>query len=212
MSTFRVEVVPVVLEPHPDADSLSIVKVRGFTVCVKTFDWVDRKIGVYIPPDSIVPDTDQFKFLNTSRRIKVRKLRGIISMGLLVPAPEGSKLGDNVAELMGITHYETPIELSTSGEARGYSDFYLPIYDVENYYNYPDVLREGELVQVTEKCKDAIIENLVYDLCFRCPILNCVPDKDGNILCTSSLYRKDWALAWKVWFDSDMSDLPKLLL
>lgn len=155
MSIFRVEVVPVVLETHPDADSLSIVKVRGFTVCVKTSDWVDRKIGVYIPPDSVVPDTDQFKFLNTSRRIKVRRLRGIVSMGLLVPAPEGSEVGDDVAELMGITHYETPIELSTSGEARGYPDFYLSIYDVENYYNYPNVLQDGELVQVTEKLHGA---------------------------------------------------------
>ena len=39
MSEHRVEVVPVVLEQHPNADKLSIVKVRGWQCVVATSDW-----------------------------------------------------------------------------------------------------------------------------------------------------------------------------
>ena len=56
MSIFQVEIVPVILEPHPFADSLSIVKIYNYTVCVRTEDWKDKSIGAYIPPDSVVPN------------------------------------------------------------------------------------------------------------------------------------------------------------
>ena len=88
MSDHRCEVVPVVLEKHPNADSLSVVKVfDGYTVCVRTADWEGVDKGVYIPPDSVVPDTEQFKFLEGHLRIKAKKLRGINSYGMLVPVP-----------------------------------------------------------------------------------------------------------------------------
>ena len=53
----KVEVVPVVLEPHGNADSLSVVKVfDGYTCCVRTQDWIGIDKAAYIPPDSIVPN------------------------------------------------------------------------------------------------------------------------------------------------------------
>jgi len=59
MSDHRVEVVPIELLPHPNADTLSVVKVfSGYTCCVRTEDWSGRAIGAYIPPDSIVPEFD----------------------------------------------------------------------------------------------------------------------------------------------------------
>ena len=61
MSTFRCDVVPVTLEPHPNADSLSLVRVGGYTVCVRTADWEGVDRGVYIPPDSVVPATGPFE-------------------------------------------------------------------------------------------------------------------------------------------------------
>src|SRR3990170_4514689 len=106
-STHVAEVVSVVLEAHPNADALSIVRVHSaYTVVVRTQDWVGVDKGVYIVPDSVVPDSEGFSFLNGKRRIKVKRLRGIISQGLLVPAPEGSNIGDDVSELIGISHYE----------------------------------------------------------------------------------------------------------
>lgn len=116
-STHRVEVVPVKLLPHPNADSLSLVEVFGYRVVVRTAEWASLPIGAYVPPDSVVPDTEEWKWVHncevgaapvSKRRIKARKFRGEWSQGLLVPAPEGAKEGDDVAAALGITHYEPP--------------------------------------------------------------------------------------------------------
>ena len=81
-STHLVEVVPIRLEPHPNADSLSVVRVfDGYTCCVRTADWVGKTKGAYIPPDSVVDSSRaEFAFLAGHERIKVKKLRGIVSM------------------------------------------------------------------------------------------------------------------------------------
>lgn len=116
-STHRAEVVPVSLSKHPNADSLSIVYVYdgGFQVVVRTSDWEGKDRGVYIQPDSIVPDLPEYAFLGGKRRIKVKRLRGEWSQGLLVPAPEGAQIGDDLAEAMSITHYEPPEPTASTG-------------------------------------------------------------------------------------------------
>jgi RNA ligase (TIGR02306 family) len=155
-STHRVEVVPIELLPHPNADSLSIVKVfDGYTVCARTDDWKDRKIGAYIPPDSIVPATEMFSFLGEHRRIRVKRLRGIISMGLLVPAPEGSQIGDDVAEQLGVTHYEPVMTVSSGGEAAPPPKGYHPTYDVDSLRRYASLFEENEPVFISEKIHGA---------------------------------------------------------
>src|SRR5208337_3314188 len=115
-ATHRVEIVPVVLEPHPNADSLSIVKIYGWQVCTKSADWDnvqtewaegvgEHKLGAYIQPDSIVDVTrPEFSWLARTpddvkpHRVRVIRLRKLLSQGLLIPAPDGARLGDDVAE------------------------------------------------------------------------------------------------------------------
>src|ERR1035437_5638827 len=109
MSDHKCEVVPVVLEKHPNADSLSIVNVfDSYEVCVRTDDWVGIDKGVYLPPDTVVPDTEQFKFLEGHLRIKARRFRGVDSYGLLVPVPilDHCSIGDDLALIMEMRHYE----------------------------------------------------------------------------------------------------------
>lgn len=155
-STHRVEVVPVVLEPHPNADSLSIVRVFGYSVCVRTSDWQGVETAAYIPPDSIVPDTPDFAFLGGHFRIRVRRLRGVVSQGLLVPAPPGSSVGDDVAELLGITHYEPPEPITMGGDNAPAPPGYRPVFDVESFRRYAaDTFVDGEPVFVTEKIHGA---------------------------------------------------------
>lgn len=153
MSTFKVEVVPVKLEKHPNADSLSIVRVfDGYTVCVRTEDWIGRDKGAYIPPDSIVPDNEMFAFLEGKTRIKAKKLRGVNSFGLLVPAPEGAQIGDDVAEILGVTHYEPEIKPDVSGgETEAPPPIPGEIYDIESWYKYANEFQIGEEVVITEK-------------------------------------------------------------
>lgn len=157
MSIFKVEIVPIILEPHPNADSLSIVKVYNYTVCVRTADWKDKTIGAYIPPDSVVPDNEVFAFLQGKTRIKVKRLRGVVSMGLLIPAPEGSQLGHDVAEILGVTHYEPPLQNAKSGgEVESPPPgLVIPKYDVEHMLRYGYLFKENESVYVTEKIHGA---------------------------------------------------------
>lgn len=155
LSTHKVEVVPVELIKHPNADALSIVKVYGYTVVVRTEDWVGKTVGAYIPPDSMVPDTPEYAFLKGHLRVKAKKFRGSPSFGLLVNAPEGAKLGDNVAEQLGVTHYEPPESITMSGDNASPPAGYHPVYDVESLRRYPDAIETGEMVVITEKIHGA---------------------------------------------------------
>lgn len=155
-STHRIEVVPIKLEPHPNADSLSIIRVWGYTLVVKTKDWENTQIAAYCPPDSVLPDKPEYAFLGSNKRVKSRKFRGIHSQGLLVAAPEGSKIGDDVAEILGITHYEPPLPMSTGGEVeRPPKDFLGSKYDIDAFRRYHHVFIPGETVFISEKIHGA---------------------------------------------------------
>ncbi len=203
VDTHKVEIVPVKLEPHPNADRLSVVRVYNFQVVVNTADWQGVDKAAYVQPDSVMPDRPEYRFLkytsslrkereeldaklaaehesdlcrldydekvkaletkidaNTKYlRITVKKLRGIISMGMLLPAPEGSQVGDDVAEQLGITHYEPPSMEELEGRRQHAGDdiapappmIYAPKYDVESIYKYADCFDAGEPVYVSEK-------------------------------------------------------------
>src|SRR5271163_4270395 len=125
------------LEKHSNADALSIVRIGGYQVVVRTDSWKVGDFAVYIQPDSVVPETEPFAFLweNLSfdgkgvpekrRRVTARRFRGEWSEGLLVNTLEFQRkengdallydkvslsyeVGDDVAEVLGITHYEPP--------------------------------------------------------------------------------------------------------
>ena len=154
MSTHEIPVIRInELQKHPNADTLSIVNVYGWNVCIRTSDFNIGDLAVYIPPDYVVPTTrPEFSFLEDKTRIKVRKLRGIISQGLLIKADPSLKEGENALDFYGITRYEPPEPMTTGGEVeRAPSDIYAPKYDVESFNRYNTIIREGEPVVVTEK-------------------------------------------------------------
>ena len=125
-------------------------KIFNYQCIVQKGQFKDGDLAAYIPPDSVVPDAPEYAFLGDHKRIRVKKLRGIISMGLLMPAPDGSKQGDDVTELMGITHYEPP-DLTTGGENVSSPPGYHPNYDVDTLYRYAHLFQPGETVWITEK-------------------------------------------------------------
>lgn len=176
-STHKVEVVPVSLEPHPNADSLSIVRIFGYTVLVRTADWVGKDRGAYIVPDSVVDTTrPEFLFLEGHSRIKVKKLRGVMSQGLLIPAPEGAQIGDDVAELLGVTRYEPPVP-GEAGKRGGYfiggevakgPDVVAYKYDVDAWRRYRHLFVDGEEVVATEKVHGASARYVYCDGQMHC--------------------------------------------
>jgi RNA ligase (TIGR02306 family) len=151
ISTHKIEVVPVHLEPHPNADSLSLVRVFDHYVCaVRTEDWKDRTLGAYCPPDSVMPDLPEYAFLQGHFRIKAKKLRGVVSQGLLIPAPEGVAVGDDVAERLGILHYDPPVRF-LMGQDGPPPPMAGPHYDIENWFRYGNLIPAGVEVEITEK-------------------------------------------------------------
>ena len=151
ISTHKIEVVPVQLEPHPNADSLSLVRVFDHYVCsVRTEDWKDRTLGAYCPPDSLMPDLPEYAFLQGRFRIKAKKLRGVVSQGLLIPAPEGAQVGDDVAERLGIKHYDPPVWFKM-GEDGPPPPIAGPHYDIENWFRYGNLIAPGTPVEISEK-------------------------------------------------------------
>jgi len=154
-STHIAEVVKIKeIKPHPNADKLCIVSIYGYTVCIRIGDFKEGDFGIYIPPDNIVPNTPEFLFLGEHKRIKVKKLRGIISQGLLIQIPSwltDVKENEDVSQKLNILHYEPPLPMSTGGEAEKPPEGYFPHYDVDSYYRYITLFKPGELVVATEK-------------------------------------------------------------
>lgn len=161
MSTHIVEVVPVAMEPHPNADTLSLVKVFGYTCIVRTADWVGIERAAYLPVDSVVPETPEYAFLGGHRRIKAKRLRGIYSEGLLVPAPADSKVGDDVTAVLGIQFYDPDLfkDSKLSGPAPDTAEDppgLAPKYtDIENLKRHGHLFTDGEEVIATEKIHGA---------------------------------------------------------
>ncbi len=158
-STHRAEVVTLgPISPHPNADTLGITTVHSaYLVVVKLDQWAEGDRAVYVTPDSMVPVADPlFSFLADSKgrervRVKVKKLRGVFSQGLIVPAPEGTAVGDDVALRLGIEHYEPPSSFGTGGNSERAMSGDRPVYDLESFRRYGGVFVAGELVVVTEK-------------------------------------------------------------
>jgi len=136
---------PVVLiaasmfRPHPDPETTNLVllDVEGYQVVSRKDSFKPGDLAVYIQPDSVVPQTEPFKFLwetyvgldgkvpEKRRRITVRKFRGQWSEGLLLPATyfpgligsQADVTGVDVSGQIGITHYDPDADKqSTKGE------------------------------------------------------------------------------------------------
>ncbi len=96
-------------------------------------------------------------------RIKAMKLRGVLSFGLLVPAPDGAKLGEDLAGVWDIQHYDPPVGgagerggLVTGGEVASPPSVYTVKYDLESGRRYAaQLFTTGEPVVVTEKIHGA---------------------------------------------------------
>lgn len=168
MSTHSVDVIKVEeVLPHPNADSLSIINVLGFTCCVGLDQFLPGDLVAYIEPDMVVNTTHPaFTFMkgwsksgvggNTDLyRVGVKKLRGVMSQGIIIPAPPGSRVGDNVMDTLGITRYEPPLNLKAGGECEKPPLKHSVCYDIENWRRHQHLLKPGEEVVVTEKIHGA---------------------------------------------------------
>lgn len=169
MSEFTVPVVRIEqVRKHDNADSLSITEVDGCPVIFKTTDFKEGDLAVYVPVESVVPVDGPFAFLATKEgqktsRIKAKKLRGVFSMGLLMPLSalgevaevRDISVGHDAAALLGIVKYVEPEKNLPLGA--GQRDKHppdsstAPVYDIESHRKYKRLFVPGEEVVITEK-------------------------------------------------------------
>lgn len=169
MSTHTIEIVqvgPIEKHPNPEVTRMEFTRIWGWQCVVGKDQFHEGDHAVYIPPDYLVPlDRPEFAFLKKpddtkqKERIRVRRFKGTLSQGLLIPVPAALDylpVGVDVLEALGVERYEPPLPMSTSGMfVSGPSNLYTPKFDVENYQRYKHLLTEGEPVIFTEKLHGA---------------------------------------------------------
>jgi RNA ligase (TIGR02306 family) len=146
------------VEPHPNADRLDLVKVLGYQCVTEKGLHSAGDLIIYIQPDSVLPEDAAWaegysKY--SPGRIKAVKLRGEFSEGIIVKFEQvglensfGSE-GFDVAELLGIKHYEPPLPQDLS--AKGLLPFGIPKTDEERWENITGRLPIGFPVDITLK-------------------------------------------------------------
>lgn len=158
MSSFAVEVVRLIIEPHHNADALELARVGDYQSIVRKGQYRTGDLGAYIPEQALVPlpVLEELGLVGRlagpeANRVKAIRLRGILSQGLIYPAREGWREGEDVAEALGITKYEPPVPTAMSGQVWAAGLERCVRYDIENLKRYPDVLTPGEPVVIVEK-------------------------------------------------------------
>jgi RNA ligase (TIGR02306 family) len=160
MSKHEVRIVRISdILPHENADTLEIYPIWGYSCIGKKDQFKIGELAAFIEPDYVIDTTrPEFRFLSNGKsskqRITIRKFRGIVSYGLLIPAPVGSVEGDNVMEYLGVERWEPPLQkehaMSAGIQDIG-PDIPVPVYDLENWKKYKYLIPEGEQVLYFEK-------------------------------------------------------------
>jgi len=205
MSTFACPVVKLdKIGKHPNADTLDITTVEGCPVIFRSGDFKEGDLAIYIPVDAVVPETvpgTEWLGVGKHRRVKAKKLRGIFSMGLLLPLdktiPEVSNgfwPGNDVAPHLGITKYEEPEPLYMQTEAAPHprTPSYPPVYDMESFRKYHNLFQMGEEVVVTEKIHGTNARFVYWE-----DAMHCGSHKGWKRMDERSLW-------WKVAMDNDL--------
>lgn len=145
---------------HPNADKLSLCNILGFKCVTKLDQFTNGQKVVYVRPDTVFPMADWAEEYRkySPKRIKAVKLRGEWSEGVIIPfeaLPEDIHnqlkdcvIGDEVSEVLGITHYEPPAPQDLS--AKGGLPMGIPKTDEERFENMK-FLPYGEIVDVQLK-------------------------------------------------------------
>lgn len=152
------------VDKHPDADLLELATVRGWTLVVGKGEWQAGDTAVYIPEQSVLPDSLIEEMGMTGKlagpdanRVKAIRLRGVVSQGLLLPmdsphlgALDSLSLGDDVSGPLGVVKWEPPIPTSMDGLAT-HAAWSAGFGKIDHWQDHPDRFKAGEIVHITEK-------------------------------------------------------------
>ncbi|MFA6034633.1 MAG: RNA ligase (ATP) [Myxococcota bacterium] len=163
---------------HPNADALDVITVLGWQCVAKIGEFRPGDLVAYVFIDSVMPDRSEFAFLGSSRRVKTRMIRGELSQGICFPmsiVPEGAPHaeGDDLTELLGVTHYEKPIPAVLGAKSKGDFPSFVPKTDEPMIQSCAEVLGEleGLPYYITEKANGSsttvFFNQGVFGVCSR---------------------------------------------
>lgn len=172
------------IQPHSNADTLSIASVAGYKAIVKNGSFQKGDKCVFIQPDTTLPNLPWATFYKSkSNRVRAIRLRNVWSMGLVESLLNVGLSGDfdegqEVSELLGIQKYEPPIPQDLS--AKGNLPFGIFKTD-ESRYQSIDV-PYGEIVDISLKLDGSsasyAYKNGEFAICSRS--LEIKPDCENN--------------------------------
>lgn len=163
MSSHRVDIIqvgPILPHPNPEVTKMELTHILGWQCCVGKGEFHEGDKAVYVEPDFCVPtEHPSFAFLKRAdgkpkERIRVRRFKGTLSQGLLIPVPDGLSdlpVGTNVIAPLGIDRYVPPIESGGKNFIGGPSSLYCCKFNVESWQRWHTMFEAGEMVHITEK-------------------------------------------------------------
>jgi tRNA-binding EMAP/Myf-like protein len=162
MSELLVNVVEIrEVKPHPNADRLEIAVIDGWEIISGKGNWKVGDWGVHVPPESMVLKeyadewgvTPYLSFKGDGRagRVKAARLRGIVSFGFLVPAPEGVEIGEDLRRVWEIEKYEPPEVSLGAGQMSNEDPLFFRYTNIANLRNEVAAFDPKETHVVTEK-------------------------------------------------------------
>lgn len=146
--------------PNPEVNRLSVAKIKQWPVVIGKEQFKENELVVFIQIDSIVPETPVFEFMRKQQfRVWSARFKGAPSQGLVMPLsilpPNIYAEGDDVTDVIGVTKYERPIDVSIGGDAKGeFPKNVISITDELNALNFPEAfmeLQDGQPLAITLK-------------------------------------------------------------
>jgi len=173
MSTINVLIKKCEVIKHPNADRLQICQFDGefgYQCITGLNDFKSGDLCIYIPPDSVLTEKmaeslvkNKIK-LESNRRLRAVKIRGILSEGLCLKPSEWLeekyiKEGMDVTDILGIVKYDPPENQSsrrTAFSGKGINHHFTnsrfkKYTDIENFKKYPRVFESFGDIVVTKK-------------------------------------------------------------
>ena len=159
MATFDVLVRRLTrVEPHPNADRLELAVVDGYRAVVAKGQFQGGDLIAYIPEAAVLPAPLSDRLGLTGKlagpeqnRVHAVKLRGALSQGVVMAADAHWQEGQSVMAELGITKFTPAIPTELEGVVYPLEREEGLSFDVEDIKAYPQVLRVGEEVTLTEK-------------------------------------------------------------
>lgn len=146
------------------ADFIEVATIKGWKAVIQKGEFKKGDFCIYCEIDSFLPIHPEFEFLRASSykklsdntegyRIKTRKLKKVISQGLVLPVNllqrenKAYQIGEDVSEILNIIKYTPPIPAHLSGEVKGNFPSFIPKTDEERIQNIPEVLENSTNVE-----------------------------------------------------------------